>query len=150
MSSKEKHMLQMQKRRTLWWCMQIWEQKCQSPWVTITASSSTVPELPFWRVHSSIFQCWCPHTQDCNCQSLNSPTPELRIRPLWLSKELPSQIYFMDCKVNTWQAATSYHSIKWRHFLEKLTGYNNSLIKKFGSIIVFLYHGNEKYKFSVK
>ena len=89
-------------------------------------------------------------------KSLNNPRPEPQIRLVWLSKELSSQIYCTDCEVDTGASCNILPLYKVKTLFGeniqpgpptvKLIGYNNRPIKNLGSIIVFLYHGNEKFK----
>ena len=89
-------------------------------------------------------------------KSLNNPRPESQIRPLWLSKELPSPIYCKDCEVNTRASGNILPLYKEKECSEEniqlgppmlnLIGYNDRPIKNLGSILVFLWHGNVKYK----
>ena len=95
------------------------------------------------------------HLKTVTVESLNHPKSELHIRPLWLSQESSSQIFQIDCEVDTgascnilqWYKAKALfvEELKLGEPIVNLKGYNDSPVENLGSCIVYLYHGNKMY-----
>jgi len=89
-------------------------------------------------------------------ESLNHPKSEPHIRPLWLSQEPSSQIFQIDCEVDTgatcnilplYKAKALFgDDLKMGKPTVNLKGYNDSPVENLGSCIVYLYHGNKRYR----
>ena len=89
-------------------------------------------------------------------ESLNHPKSEPHIRPLWLSQESSSQIFQIDCEVDTGASCNILPLYKAKPLCGKdlklgkptvnLKGYNDSPVGNLGSCIVYLYHGNKIYR----
>ena len=100
------------------------------------------------KVHSSVSQCWWPPLKTATAKSLNNPRPESKIRPLWLSKELLSQICCLYCEVDTGAScyilplykvkAVFRENIQLGLPIVKLIDYSDIPVKNLGSITVFL------------
>ena len=84
---------------------------------------------------------------------LNNPRHTPHIRPMWLSKDRTSEIYNIDCEVDTGAACNILPLYKARalfgNALEiraptlRLLGYDDSPVKNIGSCSVYIYHGNK-------
>ena len=89
-------------------------------------------------------------------ESLNHPKSEPHICPSWLSQESSSQIFQIDCEVNTgascnilplYKAKALFgESLKLGKPTMNLKGYNDSPVENLASCIVYLYHGNKMYR----
>lgn len=89
-------------------------------------------------------------------KSLNQPASKPHIKPLWLSELLTSQIYCIDCEVDTGADCNVIPLSKAKELFGKslkldpptlqLRSYNNVPVKNFGSCFLFLYHGEHVYK----
>ena len=75
---------------------------------------------------------------------------------MWLSQESSSQIFQIDCEVDTgascnilplYKAKALFgENLKLGKPTVNLKGYNDSLVENLGSCIVYLYHGNKMYR----
>ncbi|PFX17550.1 Uncharacterized protein K02A2.6 [Stylophora pistillata] len=96
------------------------------------------------------------HLKTVTVESLNHPKSEPHIRPLWLSQEFSSQIFQIDCEVDTGASCNMLPLYKvkapFRNDLKlgkptvNLKGYNDSPVGNLGSRIVYLYHGNKMFR----
>jgi len=93
------------------------------------------------------------HLKTVTVESLNHPKSEPRIRPLWISQESSSQIFQINCEVDTgascnilplYKAKALFgEDLKLGKLTVNLIGYNDSSVENLGSCIVYLYHGNK-------
>ena len=91
-------------------------------------------------------------------KTLNHPQPQPHIRPLWLGKELSSQIFQISCEVDTgasckilplYKAKALFGTdLKLGKPTVNLKGYNDSPVENLGSFSMYLYHGKQTYKVS--
>ena len=98
-----------------------------------------------------IYKATVHHLKMVMVKTLNCPQPQPHIHPLWLSKELSSQISRSPVKSIQVQAATFCVCTKQQLLLERmvnLKGYNDSPVENLGSCSVYLYHGKQTYKVS--
>ena len=96
------------------------------------------------------------HLKTVTVESLNHPKSEPHIRPLWLSQESSSQIFQIDCEVDTrascnilplYKAKALFgEDLKLGKPTVNLKGYNDSPVGNLGSCIVYLYHGNKMFR----
>ena len=96
------------------------------------------------------------HLKTVTVESLNHPKSEPHIRPLWLSQESSSQIFQIDCEVDTGASCNILPLYKAKALFGKdlklgkptvnLKGYNDRPVGNLGSCIVYLYHGNKIYR----
>ena len=96
------------------------------------------------------------HLKTVTVESLNHPKSEPHIRPLWISQESSSQIFQIDCEVDTGASCNILALYKAKALFGEdlklgkptvnLKGYNDSQVGKLGSCIVYLYHGNRMYR----
>ena len=96
------------------------------------------------------------HLKTVTVESLNHPKSEPHICPLWLSQESSSQIFQIDCEVDTgascnilplYKAKALFgEDLKLGKPTANLKGYNVSPVENLGSCIVYLYHGNKTYR----
>ena len=88
--------------------------------------------------------------------SLNQPQKPVHIRPLWLSQELKSKVFCIECEVDTGAdcnllplskaKALFGNKLKLGPPTVNLRGYNDNPVENLGSCTVFVYHGREIYK----
>ena len=96
------------------------------------------------------------HLKTVIMESLNHPKSEPHIHPLWLSQESSSQIFQIDCEVDTGASCNILPLYKAKGLFGdnlklgkptvNLKGYNDSPVENLGSCIVYLYHGNKIYR----
>ena len=96
------------------------------------------------------------HLNTVTVESLNHPKSESHIRPLWFSQESSSQIFHIDCEVDTgascnilpfYKAKALFgNDLKLGKPTVNLKGYNDSPVENLGSRIVYLYHGNKIFR----
>ena len=96
------------------------------------------------------------HLKTVTVESLNHPKSEPHIRPLWLSQESSSQIFQIDCEVDTGASCNILPLYKAKALFGEdlklgkptvnLKGYNDSPVGNLGSCIVYLYRGNKMYR----
>ena len=96
------------------------------------------------------------HLNTVTVESLNHPKSEPHIRPLWFSQESSSQIFQIDCEVDTgascnilpfYKAKALFgNDLKLGKPTVNLKGYNDSPVENLGSWIVYLYHGNKIFR----
>ena len=96
------------------------------------------------------------HLKTVTVESLNHPKPEPCIPPLRLSQESSSQIFQIDCKVDTsascnilplYKAKALFgNNLKLGKPTVNLKGYNDSPVENLDSCIVYLYHGNKIFR----
>ena len=92
------------------------------------------------------------HLKTVTVESLNHPKSEPHICPLWISQESSSQIFQIDCEVDTGASCNILPLYKAKALFGEdlklgkptvnLKGYNDSPVGNLGSCIVYLYHGN--------
>ena len=99
------------------------------------------------------------HLKMVMVKTLNHPRPLPHIRPLWLSKEVSSQIFQIPYEVDTGASSSilplykankcSFGTdLKLGQQTINLKGYNDSPLENLGSCSVYLYHGKKTYKVS--
>ncbi|PFX23285.1 28S ribosomal protein S18b, mitochondrial [Stylophora pistillata] len=91
------------------------------------------------------------HLKTITVERLNHPKSEPHNRPLWLSQEFSSQIFQIDCEVDTgascnilllYKAKALFgNDLKLGKPTVNLKGYNDSPVENLGSCIVYLYPG---------
>lgn len=96
------------------------------------------------------------HLKTVTVENLNHPKSEPHIRPLWLSQESSSQIFQIDCEVDTGASCNILPLYKAKALFGEdlklgkptvnLKGYNDSPVGNLGSCIEYLYHGNKMYR----
>ena len=96
------------------------------------------------------------HLKRVTVESLNHPKSEPLIHPLWLCQESSSQIFQIDCEVDT--GASCYilslykakalfgNDLKLGKPTVNLKDYNDSPVENLDSCIVYLYHGNKIFR----
>ena len=96
------------------------------------------------------------HLKTVTVKSLNHPKSETHIRPLWLSQESSSQVFQIDCEVDTGAScnilplhkakALFGADLRLGNPIVNLKRCNDSPVKNLGSCIVYLYHGNKTFR----
>ena len=65
------------------------------------------------------------HLKTVMVKTLNHPQPQPHIRPLWLSKELSSQIFQISCEVDTGASCNILPCTKQKLSLERISSWDN-------------------------
>ena len=65
------------------------------------------------------------HLKMVMVKTLNHPQPLPHIRPLWLSKELSSQIFHIPCEVDTGTSSNILPLYKENALLEQISSWDN-------------------------
>ena len=96
------------------------------------------------------------HLKRVTVESLNHSKSEPLIHPLWLCQESSSQIFQIDCEVDTGASCNILPLNKAKALFGNdltlgkptvnLKGYNDSPVENLDSCIVYLYHGNKIFR----
>ena len=99
---------------------------------------------------------YCASINTVAIHSLNNPKHTEHIKPLWLSRDPSSQVFRIDCEVDTGAGCNILPLYKAKALFGDelslnsptvtLSGYNDAPVQNLGSCHVYLYHGSNSYK----